>query len=209
MEEFLDSLWLKTEVLIHYVSGLLDFLFGPLNSLGPSVAVSAIAFIAVLIAKYLTKIFKTKRYKELQRQFSRWFNLRQEALKCEDSNKGKLLAKNIDQAKLNKVYYDYFFESFLNSLLTKYIPILLLLAYVNEAYKSSNLLKLFGREYIFKLRSLDGEVIVVGAVFWFVVSILSVYAAWFVIGRIYSKYIIKKKTKLGGEPCPGPKFPQV
>ena len=35
--------------------------------------------------------------------------------------------------------------------MTKYLPILLLLAYVNETYRPANLLKLFGREYVFRL----------------------------------------------------------
>ena len=39
-------------------------------------------------------------------------NLRQEAMACEDREKGKALARNIDQAQLNKAYYDYFFEGF-------------------------------------------------------------------------------------------------
>ncbi len=186
MEDALDTLWFKIVSLVHYIKTFLDVIFAPLNSLGPAFAIFIIALITVLIAKFLTKHFKTKRYKQLQKEFVYYYNLRQEALKCEDREKGKLLAKNIDQAELNKVYYNYFLEGFLSGLLTKYLPIFSFLAYVNEAYKASNLLKLFGREYVFKFRSYNGEYVIVGGVFWFVVSIVIIYLAWFIIGKVYS-----------------------
>jgi hypothetical protein len=43
----------------------------------------------------LSKSFKTKRYKKLQKEFHHWYKMRQEALKCEDPAKAKLLAKNM------------------------------------------------------------------------------------------------------------------
>jgi len=199
MEEFLDSLWLKIEVLVHYMKLFLDYVFAPLNYLGPVLAISTIALITVAITKYLTKIYKTERYKELQKQFVHWYNLRQEALKCEDPDKAKLLAKNIDRAKLNKVYYDYFFEGFLISLVTRFLPILLFLAYVNDAYKADNLLRLFGREFVFTFKGFNGDAVVAGAAFWFVVSILLVYVGWFIIGRICSGYRARK-TRLDQGP---------
>jgi hypothetical protein len=116
--------------------------------------------------------------------------LRQETQKCEDRDKSKLLAKNIDQAKLNKVYYDFFLEGFLLSLATKYLPIFSFLAYVNEAYKPDNMTKLFGRDYIFKFGSAGGEPIIVGSVFWFVICILLVYLGWFIIKKTAAKYLV-------------------
>ena len=201
MEGLLDSLWFKILGLIHCVVNFLDLVFAPLNYFGPAVAISTIAFITVILTKILTKIFKTKRYQKLQMEFSHWHNIRQEALKCEDYDKGKRLARNIDQAKLNQVYYNYFFEGFMLGIATKYLPILLVLAYVNEAYKSSNLQKLFGREYIFKFGSSNGEAVLIGAIFWFIVSVVLIFLGWFIIGRIYRKYVTGKKTKLDGEGC--------
>ena len=110
MEDLLDFLWFKTVDLGHHIRIFLDGIFAPLNTLGPAIAIFIIAFITVVIAKLLARIIKTKRYEELKKEFFYWYNLRQEALKCEDRDKAKLLAKNIDQAKLNKVYYDYFLE---------------------------------------------------------------------------------------------------
>jgi uncharacterized membrane protein (DUF106 family) len=193
MEDFLDNLWLKILVLIGYIKTFLDLAFGPLNSLGPAIAIFIIALVTVIITKILTKAFVTKRYKELKKNFEHWYNVRQEAVKCEDREKAKLLAKNIDQAKLNKAYYDYFFEGFLIRLMTRLLPIFIFLAYVNEAYKASNLLKLFGREYVFKFGSYNGEDIIVGAVFWFVVSLFLVYLGWFIVRRIFRTYVTDKK----------------
>ena len=187
MEDALDTLWLKIVAGVHYIKTFLDIIFAPLNALGPIFAIFIIALVTVLIAKFLTKHFKTERYKKLQKEFVHYYNLRQEALKCEDREKGKLLAKNIDQAELNKVYYNYFFEGFLNGLLTKYLPIFSFLAYVNEAYRPKNLLKLFGREYVFKFGHAGGEGIYVGALFWFILSIVMIYLGWFLIRRLLTK----------------------
>jgi hypothetical protein len=90
------------------------------------------------------------------------------------------------------VYYDYFFEGLLNSIPTKYLPILIMLAYVNEAFKPDKLLELFGRDYIFKFVNFDGNVIKIGSVLWFVMSMLLIYAIWFLAEKLYSKY---KKTE--------------
>ena len=192
LEEFLDSLWFKTVDLVHHLKDFLDGIFAPFNSLGPAIAIFTIALIAVVIAKFLTKIIKTKRYQALKKEFHYWYNLRQEALKCKDPEKSKRLARNIDQAKLNKVYYNYFLEGFLISLLTKYLPIFSFLAYVNEAYKPDNMLRLFGRDYIFKWGNSSGEPIIIGAVFWFIISILLVYLGWFIIKIMYKKHMIPK-----------------
>ena len=185
----MDVIWFKILVVIQYLKDLLDVVFGPLNVLGPVVAITAIALFAVMIAKVLTKLFKTRRYVELQKEFTHWFNIRQEAVKCDDPQKAKLLAKNIDQAKLNRVYYDYFFEGLLNSIATKYLPILIFLAYVNEAYQPGNLLKLFGREYLFQIGSTGDNPIFVGSIFWFVISILALYLLTFAAKKIFHKVI--------------------
>ncbi|MBT8349986.1 MAG: hypothetical protein KJO26_01955, partial [Deltaproteobacteria bacterium] len=126
------------------------------------------------------------------REFKHWYNIRQEATKCQDPEKAKLLAKNIDQAKLNKVYYDFFFEGFMLGIITKYLPILIFAAYVNEAYRTENLIKVFGREYVFKFASSGSNPVLVGGVFWFIVSILLIYLCWFLIKRLYKKVMAKQ-----------------
>jgi hypothetical protein len=158
--------------------------FAPLNALGPVFTIFTIALLTVIITKFLTRTFKTKRYRELKKEFEHWFNIRQEALKCNDSQNAKLLAKNIDQAKLNQVYWDYFLEGFLIGLVTRLLPIFCLFAYVNEAYKLKNLMALFGREYIFSFKGLNQELFFVRADLWFAVSLVLIYVAWFIIKRL-------------------------
>jgi uncharacterized membrane protein (DUF106 family) len=188
MEEFLDMLWLKIVVGVQFCKHILDVIFGPLNALGPAVAIAIIALITVIITKILSKRFKTRRYKELRKQFEYWLGIRQEAQKCKDPDKARLLTKNIDQAKLNKLYYDYFFEGLLNNLATTYLPIFTLLAYINEAYRSTNLAKLFERDYIFKFGGDPGQPVLIGAVFWFVLSLFLIYLAWYIVQKIYARY---------------------
>jgi len=192
MEELLDSLWFKILDLISLFESLLDFIFAPLNFFGPAFAISVIAFLTVIITKILTKIVKTKRYEALTKDFKHWYNIRQEAMKCEDPEKAKLLSKNIDQAKLNKVYYDFFFEGFMLGIVTKYLPILIFAAYVNEAYRTENLIKVFGREYVFRFAGSGPKPVLVGGVFWFIVSILLIYLCWFLIKRKYKKVMAKR-----------------
>lgn len=191
MNELLDVAWLKLMALVYYIAQGIDFMLAPLNPMGPAVMILAIAVATVSAAKFLSKIHKTKRYVELKKDFNYWLDLRNEALNVKDKDQGKAIAKNIDQARLNTAYYDFFFEGLLGSLLTKYLPVFLMLAYVNETFKAENLAKNFGQAYIYKFVNYDGEVIVIGAVFWYVVSILLVYLTWFLAERLYYKY--KKK----------------
>jgi len=184
MDEFLDVIWFKILAGVHFLKDMLDFIFGPFNTLGPAVAILFIALVTVVITKSLSKIFKTRRYKRLHEEFRHWFNIRQEAMKCDDPEKARRLAKNIDQAKLNKVYYDYFFEGLLKNIVTVYLPILLLLAYVNETYQPTNLLKLFGREYVFKLGHIGENTLFVGSIFWFLISIVLIYLATFTFKKV-------------------------
>jgi len=187
MEDFLDIVWFKIIDFFHYIANLFDAVFAPLNVLGPAFTIFTIAFLTVILTKILTRIFKTRRYQELKKEFEHWYNIRREALKWDDSKKAKLLAKNIDQAKLNQVYWDYFLEGFLISLVTRLLPVFSFFAYVNEAYKLENLMTLFGREYVFKFRGLNGEAFFVRSGLWFVLSILLIYLGWFIIKRLISQ----------------------
>jgi uncharacterized membrane protein (DUF106 family) len=196
MEEFLDALWLKILVFVDHIKTLFDFAFAPLNSLGPAIAIFTIALVTVIITKILTRIFVTKRYKTLKEDFEYWYKVRQEAMKGEEREKSKHLAKNIDQAKLNKAYYDYFFEGFLIRLMTRLLPIFTFLAYVNEAYKPGNLRALFGRDYVFKFSFFDGQEVVVGAVFWFVLSLAIIYLTWSITKRMCARHRAGPKSNL-------------
>ncbi len=183
MDELLDSLWLKIVEAANYAVAALDFVFSPLDYLEPTAAVFVIAGLTVALTKFLSAKFKTKRYYELQKEFRYWYELRQEAVNHPDREKGQRLARNIDQAKLNKAYYDFFFEGFLINLVTKYLPFLIMLAYVNEAYSPQRLLERFGRDHLFQFPGPDAAPVAVGSLFWFVVSFVLIVLAWAVVAR--------------------------
>ncbi len=192
MDVFLDNLW-------DYLAGAISFvgesLFGILENfhfLGPAVLISLLAFATVCVTKLLSRWILTRRYIELEKEYMHWFELRQEAMKCEDSEKGKRMARNIDKAELNKAYYDYFFEGFMLGVARKVIPIFFMFAFINEFYRPERMLEYFGREFVFQLSASNGEPVMVGAVFWYIVSLLTGYILWSVTGKL-SKRVRKVK----------------
>jgi hypothetical protein len=192
LDEFFDILWLKIVVVLQGLGHGMDLLVAPLHALGPGAVVFILVVITVAATKFFKKHYKTKRYEVLKAEFDHWAAVRQEAMDIEDRDKGKALAKNIDQAKLNKVYYDYFFEGLLNSILTSILPLLVMAAYVNDAYRAEKLSELFGKPHIFNLYGFGGDPMPVGALAWFVLSYLLVHLIWAVAGWQIKKRIHKE-----------------
>ncbi len=155
-----------------------------LHFLGPVVLIFLLAIATIGAIKFLTKLITTKRYTELEKTFNYWSALRDEAMRCEDREKGKRMARNIDKAELNKAYYDYFFEGFMLGIARKIIPIFFMFAFINEYYRTEKLTALFGQAFVLKLPSTSGEPILVGAVFWFLISLFLGFLLWFGIAKI-------------------------
>ncbi len=151
MDAFMDTLWFNILGIVQYGASLLDRLLTPLHIFGPVFILTLLALITVLITKVLNRVIVTKRYTELEKQFQHWYKVREEAMKGEDYEKAKRLARNIDQAKLNRVYYDYFLEGFLLGLMRNVLPIMLMVVYINEYYRTERLLDIFGRGYVLQL----------------------------------------------------------
>ena len=55
MDNILDIIWFKIVAGIQLLKALLDIVFGPLNALGPAVAILAIALIAVVFTKFFVQ----------------------------------------------------------------------------------------------------------------------------------------------------------
>lgn len=189
MDEFLDIAWFKIVDLALAVVRAMDALLAPLHPLGPAAVIFLLAVATVFLTKVFKRFYTTRRYQKLRQEFNYWSKIRKEAMALEDRDKGKRMAKNIDQAELNRVYYDYFFEGLLNSILTTILPVLLMAAYVNEAYQPDKLQKLFGRSYVFRLPGSGGEGAPVGGLFWFVLSLVLVHILWVVAKRILGKKV--------------------
>ncbi len=194
MEELLDKIWEMIYGGIQTGAAGLDKLFSPLNVLGPVVVILLIALITVAITKLLKRVIRTKRLENLEKEFRHWMSVREEAMNHPDREKGKMLAKNIDQARLNRVYYDYFLEGLLLSLVTFMLPIALMGAYVNEYYRADRLLRDFGREYIFRFGTENP--VLVGSVFWFICSVLGINIIILIAGWMLKS---KKSTSSVGQ----------
>lgn len=179
MDEFLDIVWSKIVTGVSHAFAFVSQTLTPLEFMGPLPVIIFLVLVTVCLTKFFSKVYTTKRYETLKKEFKHWYNLRQEALACEDREKGKLLAKNIDQGQLNKIYYDYFFEGLLKNILTTYLPCLIVAAYVNEAYKPDNLMTKFGQEFVFQLNASDGEPTAIGAFFCYVIFLLTAYLCWY------------------------------
>jgi flagellin-specific chaperone FliS len=189
MDEFLDIVWLKIVAVTQAVVNVMDVIISPLNVLGPGMVIFMLVLVTVVFTKLFKRFYTTKRYEALKKEFNHWAEIRKQAMGIDNREKGKTLAKNIDQAKLNKIYYDYFFEGFLKNVLTTILPVLLMAAYVNEAYNPDRLSDLFGRSYVFKMPGFGGEPTPAGALVWFVLSLIWIHTLWAV-----TKKMLKKKN---------------
>ncbi len=186
----MDTLWFQIMAMVQYGASLFDKLLSPLHIFGPLFILALLALITVVITKLLNRIIVTKRYAELEKDFQHWYKIREEAMKGEDYEKAKRLARNIDQAKLNRVYYDYFLEGFLLGLMRNVLPIMLMVMYINEYYRAEELSRLFGKDYLLSFSRAGGEPMLVGAVFYYLVALLITYLVWFVT----KKFIFKKES---------------
>jgi len=193
MDEWMDRVWDAIVAFFVRIAFLLDRILAPLNDLaGPAWVILMLVVVLVALTKLLGNMYHTQRYVELKKNYEHWYNLRQEAMACEDREKAKILARNIDQAQLNKAYYDYFFEGFLKSIATAILPILFFAAYVNHAYGPEKLIRLIGQKTIFSFSRASGDPIAVSAFFWFVICLILVHLTWFVVAAV-----IKKRRRSG------------
>jgi hypothetical protein len=200
MDEWLDIAWDTIVDGVTALAAVMDGILAPLNHrLGPATVIFFLVVVLVAVTKLLNSVYTTKRYVALKADYEHWYELRREAMSCSDREKGKALARNIDQARLNKAYYDFFFEGFLKSIITTILPILLTAAYVNSAYAPENLVRYIGREHIFNFSRQDATPIIISSFFWFVICFFLVHLTWFVAASIIKRFVGKKTAyRVGG-----------
>lgn len=189
MDEFLDRLWVVIEGVLEGAASGVDVLIAPLEALGPVWVILILAFATVGVTRLLGKVYRTRRHEELHKEFLHWQSVREEAMKAQDRAKGKAMARNIDQAKLNKVYYDYFFEGLMKNLVTTVLPVLTTIAYLSRTYTKENLAIKFGNPWVFSL----GTDFHVGTLFWYVICLI----AGFIFFSLAGAYCKKGKEKKG------------
>jgi hypothetical protein len=195
MDDFLDRVWAPIEIFLNSTVVFLDTLFSPLEIFGPGVVIFCLAFLIVIITRILSRFYVTKRYVKLEKQFQHWQGVRQEALKHPDMEKGKALAKNIDQAQLNRVYYDYFFEGLLKHFITNVLPILLMVSYVTKVYTPQTLFKRFGGKWIFSFSFGPSFQMNISSLFWFIICLILSFILFAVLKKVFQKGYAKKSSQ--------------
>jgi len=171
MDEFLDRIWVVIEGGLEGMARAMDVIIAPFEALGPAWVILILALATVGLTRLLGRVYRTRRHDALKAEFLHWQSVREEAMKAEDQAKGKAMAKNIDQAKLNKVYYDYFFEGMMKNLVTTVLPVLTTIAYLSRTYPKETLLAKFGNSWIFTLGTQDP--VRVGTLFWYIICLIS------------------------------------
>ncbi|MCD4675539.1 MAG: hypothetical protein K8S18_06015 [Desulfobacula sp.] len=194
MDDFLDRVWEPIEAFLNGTVVFMDTLFSPLELFGPAVVIFLLAFLVVIITRTIARFYITKRYVRLEKQFKHWHGVREEAMKHPDREKGKALAKNIDQAQLNKAYYDYFFEGLLKHFIVNVLPILFMVAYVANVYTPQTLLKRFGEEWVFSFSLGSSSQTNVSSLLWFVICLILSFILFAVLKMIYKKRYVKKES---------------
>lgn len=184
MDAILDTVWEYLALGFQMIADCFYSVLQQLHFLGPIVLISLLALGTIVVTKVLTRVITTRRYKDLEEKFNYWSALRDEAMRSEDREKGKRMARNIDQAELNRAYYDYFFEGFMLAIARRIIPIFFMFAFINEYYRTEKLTALFGRPFVLQLPSTSGDPILVGAVFWYIISLFLGYLGWFIVTKI-------------------------
>lgn len=195
MEDILDALWDKIAAFFQLLADGLFMVLSPLHIFGPIVIITLLGIATVLFTKLMNRLIITKRYIKLEKNFQYWLNIREEAMKGEDHDKAKRLARNIDQSLLNRAYYDYFFEGLMLGLIRKVIPIFFVFAFINEFYRTEELTRLFGKGYLFTIPTTSGEPLLVGSVFYYFMALIFCYICWAIGKRV----IARKKTALSKE----------
>ncbi|MCP3924164.1 MAG: hypothetical protein GY714_16410 [Desulfobacterales bacterium] len=185
MDDFLDTAWELSYQFLTCSVNFMDRIFSHLEFLGPVFVIFILAFLVVCLSKILKRIYVTKRLVTLKEDFEHWKSLRMEALKHPDEDKGKALAKNVDQAKLNKAYYDYFFEGMLKHFATNLIPILLMVSYVTTIYTPETLTERFNEKWVFSFSLGSAFQINVSSLLWFIISIILSYTIFIVYKMVF------------------------
>ncbi len=188
MDNFLDSVWEVILAFLNKAVVFFDALFSPLEILGPGFVIFFLAFLIVCITRIIARFYVTRRYVTLKKEFEHWQGIREEAMKHPDREKGKRLARNIDKAELNKVYYDYFFEGLMKNFITRVLPILFMAAYVTTVYTPQTLLERFGNKWVFSFSIGSSSQINMSSLFWFVICLIVSFILFTVLKKVFKKY---------------------
>jgi hypothetical protein len=194
MDDFLDRVWTVIEAFLNNTVMFLDTTLAPLETLGPGVVIFVLSLLVVGVTRLIARFYVTKRYVNLEKDFQHWKGVREEALKHPDREKGKTLAKNVDQAQLNRAFYDYFFEGLLKNLITNVLPILLMVVYVTKVYPPQALLNRFGDKWVFSFFVGTAQELNVSSLLWFAICLIFSFILMVLLKQFYKTRYVKKES---------------
>lgn len=195
MDDFMDRVWAVIETFLNTLVVFLDTALSPLEILlGPMGIIFVLALLVVGVTRIIARLYVTQRYLSLEKNFQYWKGVREEALKHPDKEKGKNLAKNVDQAQLNRAYYDYFFEGFLKNLATNVLPILLMVVYITKIYTPQTLLSRFGEKWVFSVFVGTPHEVNVSSLLWFIICLLFSFVLFLAFKMIFKGRYAKKDS---------------
>lgn len=192
MDDVMDRIWGFIEAFLNNAVVFLNTALAPLEILGPGVVIFILAFLVIIFTRIIARFYVTRRSVTLEKEFKHWQGIREEAMKHPDREKGKALAKNVDQAELNKAYYDYFFEGLLKHFIVNLLPILLMVSYVTTVYTPQTLLSRFGQKWVFSFFVGTANEIHVSSLLWFVICLIFSFILFAVFQKIYKTHNTKK-----------------
>ena len=192
MNDVMDRIWGFIEAFLNNAVVFLDTTLAPLEILGPGVVIFVLAFLVVIFTRIIAQFYVTQRSVTLEKEFRHWQGIREEAMKHPDREKGKALAKNVDQAELNKAYYDYFFEGMLKHFIVNVLPILLMVSYVTKVYTPQTLLQRFGERCIFSFSLGSSSQVNVSSMLWLVICFVLSFILFAVLKMVFKKQYAKK-----------------
>jgi Na+-transporting methylmalonyl-CoA/oxaloacetate decarboxylase gamma subunit len=194
MDDVMDRIWAFIEAFLNNTVVFLDNSLTPLETLGPGVVIFVLSFLVVLFTRAVSRVYVTQRSVKLEKEYRYWRGIREEAMKHPVREKGKALAKNVDQAQLNRAYYDYFFEGMLKHFLVNVLPILLMVSYVTKVYTPQTLLQRFGEPWIFSFSLGASAQVNVSSMLWLVICFVLSFILFAVLKMVFKKRYARKKS---------------
>lgn len=193
MDDFMDRVWDVIETFLNTLMVFMDTALSPLETLlGPGGIIFILALLVVGVTRVISRFYVTQRYIHLEKDFQHWKGVREAALKHPDREKGKTLAKNVDQAQLNRAFYDYFFEGLLKNLVTNVLPILLMVVYITNVYTPSTLLNRFGEKWVFSFFVGTPNEINVSSLLWFIICLILSFILFGAFKMMFKHYAKKE-----------------
>jgi hypothetical protein len=139
--------------------------------------VLGVAILVHIVARVAARWYHPSRLRAAQHRYHTVRRLRDETLRRADGEKAARLAASMKSAELDAARAEYRVQGFLVWLLTRALPFILGLAYVDATYGAARLRELRGHEYLWAVSLPGGGAWPLGGVELYVIFVLALEAA--------------------------------